>query len=228
MCGRYSNVPKKPQLEKLLEEFQLPDQLELGWDNYNIAPTQQAWVITALDAPPQKMEFGLIPHWSRDGANTGSLINARTETVAEKPSFRESIQARRCLVLADSFYEWKKLPGGRKVPYRILLKDGNLLFMAGIWDEWRGAEGVKRSFSILTTPPNLEMSALHNRMPLFFPAHEQRQRWLSPIEATDVLAMLKPPDDGLLRYYRVSEALNAPKNNGEGLHREVGEELTLF
>ncbi len=227
MCGRFSLAPKKRQLEKLKEEVELPEQIEIS---FNIAPTQTAHVI-ASDRPGelQKMVFGLVPRWSADGKNTGKTINARAEGIEERPTYREPLRSQRCLVVADSFYEWSKLPGGRRVPNRIFLKDENLLFMAGVWDEWRAAGGAAvRSFSIITTEPNLEMSALHNRMPLIFTDAAERRKWLSPLPMAEVLPMLAKPPDGLLAHYRVSEKLNALGANGAGLHEKVAEELRLF
>ena len=134
MCGRYSFAPKPKQREALEDMLDLPEALQLS---FNLAPTQPAYVI-ANDQPDtlQRMEWGLVPHWSKDGKNSGALINARAESLLEKPSFREAFRTRRCLVPADSFYEWKTLPGRQKAPYRIHSTDGQLLFMAGIWDIW--------------------------------------------------------------------------------------------
>jgi len=176
----------------------------------------------------QTMEWGLLPHWSTDGKNSGKLINARAEGIEEKPSFREPICTRRCLVPADSFYEWRTAPGRQKLPYRILPQDGSLLIMAGIWDEWRRDGELKRTFSIITTSPNEEMGNLHNRMPVLLTDADARQTWMSPIPLDDALALLRPAADGLLSFYRVSEKLNAPGYDEPDLHEEVQELPTLF
>lgn len=226
MCGRYSFAPKPKQREALEDMLDLPDALQLS---FNLAPTQPAYVI-ANDQPGnlQRMEWGLVPHWSSDGKNAGKLINARAEGIEEKPSFREPIQSRRCLVPADSFYEWRKQPGGRKLPYRIFMKNDGLLFMAGIWDEWKQAGKTKRTFSIITTTPNREMSDLHNRMPVILPDAETQQLWLSNLPLNEVLALLQPLHDGQLSLYRVSEKLNKPGYDGPDLQEPMPEELTLF
>lgn len=226
MCGRYSFAPKPRQRKALEASVEIPPELELL---FNIAPTQKAYVI-ANDHPNhlQKMEWGLVPNWSTDGKNSGKLINARTEGIAEKPSFREPILSKRCLVPADSFYEWRKLSAGRKIPYRILLENGDLLFLAGIWDEWKRAGIIKRTFSIITTTPNREMSDLHDRMPVILPYAEAQRLWLSPIPLNKVLSVLHPPKDGLLSIYRVSEKLNKAGYEGADLHTPVAEALTLF
>lgn len=226
MCGRYSNVPNKQQIAEQMPSLEIP---EVPSYSYNIAPTHSAMVVTN-QAPGklQCLEWGLVPHWSADGKNTGKLINARAEGIEEKPSFRQSIQTRRCVVPADSFYEWKLLPGKRKAPYRILRPKGQLLFMAGIWDEWEGDGKTKRTFSIITTAPNAEMSTLHDRMPVLLLHQADRDRWLSNLPLPEVLALLRPAPDHSLQLYRVSEKLNKPGYDAADLHQEVAEDLTLF
>lgn len=226
MCGRYSFAPKPKQIEAQLRDIQIPLDLKIS---YNISPTHQAYVI-ANDQPGalQAMIWGLVPHWSADGKNSGKLINARAEGIEEKASFREPIHSRRCLVPADSFYEWRTLPDRRKVPYRILPKNGELLFMAGIWDEWRRGGESKRTFSIITTTPNREVSELHNRMPVLLTTKEQQQAWLSDLPVSQALAMLHPPADDILTLYRVSEKLNKPGYDEVDLQNEVQEEGSLF
>jgi len=226
MCGRYSFAPKPKQRKALEITVDLPAELQI---QFNIAPTQEAYIISnSLPTQLQRMEWGLVPNWSTDGKNSGKLINARAEGLAEKPSFREPIHSKRCLVPADSFYEWRKLPGGRKVPYRIFLKNEDLLFMAGIWEEWKQAGMTKRTFSIITTTPNREMSDLHDRMPVILPDAEAQQLWLSPLPLQAVLSMLHPPQDGILSMYRVSEKLNKAGYEGPDLQTPMAEELTLF
>lgn len=226
MCGRYSFAPKPKQLETALPGIQLPAQLEIS---YNIAPTHQAYVVASQQPLElRKMEWGLVPHWSADGKNSGKLINARAEGIEEKPSFRDAIHSRRCLIPADSFYEWRKEPGGKKAPYRILLAGGGLMFMAGIWDEWRQGDMVKHTFSIITTSPNQEMETLHNRMPLIFSDAAKQEQWLSEKSLAKVLPMMRPLQDGMLRMYRVSDELNKPGYDKEDLHQQVPEPWLLF
>lgn len=225
MCGRFSFTISKERIEQQLGPVEIGSNLR---KNYNIAPTQHAYVITN-DSPNrlQYITWGLVPYWSRDGENVGKLINARKEGIASKPSFRLPIRNRRCLVLADSFYEWRN-EAGRKVPYRIFPRNGAFLLMAGIWDTWsKGAYTVK-SFSIVTTPPNQEMERIHSRMPIFFTESTQQSAWLSDLSLKEVLEMLQTPPDETLRIYRVSEKVNSIKNNSEELHRQVPDPLTLF
>lgn len=227
MCGRYSFVPSKKQLDEQLPEVEIPAVLQLS---FNIAPTHRAYVI-ANDQPHtlQQMVWGLVPHWSRDGANGGKLINARAEGILEKPSFRLPAIQRHCLVPADSFYEWRTLPGKRKVPYRIRLKNGRLLMMAGLWEEWRHGHERKRTFSIITTTPNAELAALHDRMPVLMLTPEDQQRWLNSSDPEEIRVILQTPPNDVLELYRVSEKLNAPGPDGPELHEPVtDDDLTLF
>jgi putative SOS response-associated peptidase YedK len=226
MCGRYSFAPKPKQLDAQLPDVQRPAELKTS---YNIAPTHRAYVVTN-DAPSllQTMEWGLVPHWSADGKNSGKLINARAEGIEEKPSFREPVQHHRCLVPADSFYEWRTEPGGRKAPYRIMPRNGDLLFLAGIWDEWQHGDERKRTFSIITTAANHDMTPLHDRMPAILATADMQQAWLAPLPLNDVLALLHPAPDGMLALYRVSEKLNRPGYDEPSLHTEVPEQPTLF
>lgn len=226
MCGRYSFAPKPKQLDARMRDVQVPAELKIS---FNIAPTHLAYVV-ANDRPHvlQTMAWGLVPSWSADGKNTGKLINARAEGIGDKPSFREPVHSRRCLVPADSFYEWRNEPGGRKVPYRILLQDGDLMLMAGIWDEWNNGSEIKRTFSIITTTPNREISGLHNRMPVILTDREAQQNWLSPLPFESVNALLQPLKDDMLALYRVSEKLNKPGYDAADLQDEVEQEWTLF
>lgn len=217
MCGRYSFSTTKAKIEAALDlELDADsEQLEI---NYNIAPTQKAYVITN-DAPGalQQFQWGLIPSWSKDFKLGGKLINARAETVLEKPSFRNAVRQRRCLVLADSFYEWKK-EGKEKTPFRILPDQGELLVMAGIWENWRGDGKLIQSFSIITTGPNQEMAPIHDRMPLVLPDRESRAKWLEEKDPAMLETMLQVPADGLLKMYVVSDLVNSVRNNGVKLH----------
>ncbi len=220
MCGRLSFVTTK---EKIQEQF--GDRLDLGDEplevSYNIAPTQQAYVI--LNEHPEvldRLSWGLIPHWAKDAKDAAKRINARSEGIEEKPSFRLPVRNRRCVVLADSFYEWKR-DGKQKLPYRILLPEGQLLTLAGIWDTWKKPDGsMHRSFSVITTTPNEEMTAVHDRMPVLL-TQKDRQRWLNDLPLEDALELLHPAKDGTLELYRVSEKVNAAYNNGPELHEKL-------
>lgn len=224
MCGRYSFVTAKQKLEKQLQ-IHLNRELQTS---YNIAPTHFAPVIiNDANQPLRYFNWGLIPHWSRDGKLSGKLINARKEGIATKPSFRMPIRQKRCLVPADSFYEWRPY-GKKKVPYRICMRDDSLMMMAGIWDEWKLGNDLIRSFSIITTTPNNDMQLIHNRMPVIFLEKEKQQQWLSDISLDEVMELMQTPADNSLRIYRVSEMVNSVKSNSPHLHQEVIEPPTLF
>lgn len=225
MCGRFSLATSKEKLQQQLPFVEVTEALRVS---YNIAPTQHAYVVTN-DQPNrlQYMVWGLVPHWSNDGKNSGRLINARREGIETKPSFRIPIRKRRCIVPADSFYEWQRA-GTRKIPYRIFLKNGGLMMFAGVWDIWYHGDYGLKTFSIITTPPNDEVSGIHNRMPVVLPDLEHQQAWLESDDLTDILGMLQTPADGLFEMYRVSEQVNSPANNSPELHFEVPEPPTLF
>lgn len=225
MCGRFSLAISKEKLQQELPYVKVPDTLRAS---YNIAPTQHAYVVT--NDQPTKLQYtawGLVPHWSNDGKNAGRLINARREGIEGKPSFRVPIRQRRCLVPADSFYEWKK-EGTRKIPYRITAQNGGLLFFAGIYDIWYNGEYGLKTFSIITTPPNFEMSGIHTRMPVLLRTTEAQKKWLELDDLDEILYMLQTPPDGTLNMYRVSELVNSVGNNSPELHHEVPEPPTLF
>ena len=227
MCGRYSQVYSFEQLE---QQLQIPLSSAVSIPaNYNVAPTQEAMVLTN-DEPNmlQAFRWGLIPHWSRDSKQGARLINARREGIATKPSFRIPIRQRRCLVFADSFYEWRR-SGQQKLPYRILRTNDELLVMAGIWDIWEKSGQPVRTFSIVTTEPNAEMEGIHNRMPVLLLNVDMQQRWLQDLPLEDTLELLQTPPDNVLKYSRVSQRVNSVRNNGAELHATVSDDpLTLF
>ncbi len=226
MCGRFSLSTTKEKIQAELPFVEVDQNLRIS---YNIAPTQHAYVV-ANDQPTrlQYIVWGLIPYWSRDGKVSGKLINARMEGIETKPSFRMPIRQRRCLVLADSFYEWKR-EGSQKVPYRIFAKDGRLLTFGGIWDLWYDGEYGLKTFAIITTPPSEEMAPVHNRMPLLLSTPEERELWLAEgAELNDILSLLRPAEDGTLAMYRISKKVNSVKNDGPELHEEVPDQPGLF
>lgn len=227
MCGRYSQVYK---MEQVAQQLQIPIEGLAEVDpNYNVAPTQEALVI--LNESPQQLQalrWGLVPYWAKDIQQGARLINARRESIITKPSFRIPIRERRCLVIADSFYEWRR-SGKQKLPYRILRCNDELLVMAGIWDIAQVNGQQYRTFSIITTAPNQEMESIHNRMPVLLLNNQEQQAWLQDQEVEDILPLLKTPADGVLRHYRVSQRVNSVRSNGPELHQLVNDDpLTLF
>lgn len=215
MCGRYTIVTSAEAVES---RFGVHMEKSSFRQTYNAAPTQLLPVISNQSPDElQYFQWGLIPFWAKDASIGNKLINARAETLTEKPSFRKSLEKKRCLVISDGFYEWKR-EGKTKQPYRITLKDEGLFALAGLWDIWRNEHGKTiRSFSIITTAPNELMKSIHDRMPVILSlSHEQE--WLQPdVKVTDLLPLLQPYDAGQMRAYPVSTAVNSPANNQETL-----------
>lgn len=225
MCGRYSLATSKEKLQQQLPYVEVNEALRVS---YNIAPTQHAYIVT--NDHPERLQYiawGLVPHWSEDGKNTGRLINARREGIETKSSFRIPIRKRRCLVPADSFYEWRN-DGLQKIPYRLTLKNNELMMFAGVWDVWYHGDYGLKTFSIVTTDANEEVSSIHNRMPVILATREQQQRWLGSEDLDEILMLLQTPSDGIIKKYRVSEQLNTVTNNSPEMHFEVPEPPTLF
>lgn len=220
MCGRYSLVTTKEKIQKQLPFVEVVEDLQ---ESYNVAPTQNSYVVT--DDKPQLLQafkWGLVPFWAKDQKIGNKLINARMEGIEDKPAFRTSIRKRKCLVLADSFYEWKKTDGS-KTPHRILLKNGNLICFAGIWETWDKAGEPLHSFSIITTEPNEEMATIHDRMPVVLHTPTLQKHWLEEDDLEKTLAMLETPPDGILMLYPISTLVNSPKHNSPELHEELKE-----
>jgi putative SOS response-associated peptidase YedK len=216
MCGRYSFAPELTIVNEHYKIIANPADVAA---NYNAAPTQLLPVITN-QAPRELSWFrwGLVPFWAKDASIGNKLINARAESLDTKPSFRNAFRNRRCLVPADAFYEWKKVPGGKtKIPYRISIKNQPLFSMAGIWEQWKNPAGeLLQSFSIVTTEANELVAALHNRMPVIL-APEAELLWLSDLKKDELLALLQPFDADAMEAYPVSTLLNSPRNNSKEL-----------
>jgi putative SOS response-associated peptidase YedK len=158
----------------------------------------------------------LIPSWAKDPEIGSRLINARSETLAEKPSFRSAFRRRRCLILADGFYEWKTIPGEKsKLPMFIHLKNGKVFAFAGLWEIWSAPDGSEiRSCTIITTQPNEMMQSIHNRMPVILPINAYKD-WLDPEERTpeSLSQWLAPYPAGEMEAYPVSKLVNSPQND---------------
>ena len=211
MCGRFSCFTP---LEALRERFDAEAPDEPVYPRYNAAPGQKMIVISLDD--PHKMHFskwGIIPHWAKDPKIGNSLINARSETLREKPAFRGSLLKGRCLVLADGFYEWG-ITAGRKIPYRIELKDRKPFSMAGLCSRWKDEAGKEiDTFTIITTNANETVGTIHNRMPVIFTS-EQEMKWLDPlIGPKDIDQYLLPYSVSDMEMYPISTLVNSPKND---------------
>lgn len=221
MCGRYTLTVDPADLR---DAFQLetapPPDLR---PRYNIAPTQLVAVIP--NEGPRRIElfqWGLIPSWAREAGIGNSLINARAETVAEKPAFRAAFKRRRCLILADGFYEWRREGEGRhirKTPMLIQMQDGRPFAFAGLWETWKAPDAEPlRTCAIITTTPNALMAPIHDRMPVILPPAAWAA-WLTPgdLPAAEAQALLQPFDAALMTARAVSTRVNNPRSDGPEL-----------
>ncbi len=213
MCGRYSLIMTIGELQNRFEF----DGERLGYaPSYNIAPTQN--VLTVVGGEERRggyMRWGLIPFWAKDKSIGSRMINARAETVVEKPSFRNAFKRRRCLIIADGFYEWQKV-GAKKRPMRIVMQSGEPFAFAGLWETWRDPEGeVVPSCTIITTSANDLLSSIHDRMPVILP-RDLEDFWLddSVTDPDALTSVLTPYDDEAMDTYEVSTLVNNVRNNG--------------
>lgn len=225
MCGRFAMT----QPDKLMERFGL-DTSSLPFvqeqdARYNIAPTQEMLVIASREGKSRAlpMRWGLVPSWSKEDTAGAKMINARAETVAEKPAFRAPFKRHRVLVPASGFYEWKR-DGDSKTPYYIHLKDEPLFAFAGLYDTWTPPDGgeMLSTFTIITTAPNALMEDIHNRMPVILP-RESESLWLDPdIQDADTLtALLTAYPAEAMAAWAVSKSVNSPTHNTPSLLEPV-------
>lgn len=210
MCGRFSCIPAKEG--EIYDRFGLkPANIPIK-PRFNISPSQK--VLVVLNESPDTLSlahWGLIPFWADDPKIGYRMINARAETLAVKPAFRQPVRKKRCLIIADSFYEWKKeLP--RKRPFRIMLKNGGLFAFAGIWDRWEKGKEPIESCSIITTEANTLVARIHDRMPVILPRQAERE-WLASTDLNKALGMLKSYDPAALKAYEISTDINSPAND---------------
>lgn len=248
MCGRYALTTSAEVIARLFRLGEVSDFVV----RYNIAPTQTAPVIRADRENGKRslsmLRWGLIPFWSKDESSVGGgnkMINARSETVAEKPAFRKLLERRRCVVPADAFYEWKKPAtsnvkgagrrggggeggGPGKQPFALRLKDDRVFGFAGLWDSWKGPQGAPltepvETYTILTTSPNAVAKQVHDRMPVMLISPEQWDVWLdgSITDAATLQMLFKPIDGDAMRAYPVSSRVNTPANVDADLLRET-------
>ena len=212
MCGRYT---LKTPAGRLAEEFGVGGSLPELPPNYNVAPTQQVATVLAENGSRrlEMLRWGLIPPWADDPQIGSRMINARSETAPEKPSFRRAFRERRCLIPADGFYEWKRMNGGKQ-PYYIHMEGGRPFAFAGLWESW-DREGEIRSCTILTTGANSLVGEIHDRMPVIV-APDAYDVWLDPASEGDELrGLLAPFPEDEMEAYPVSRFVNSPSNNDE-------------
>lgn len=220
MCGRFTSL-LSPELLKSVYGVRPPASLA---PRYNIAPTQQVHIIREDDAGNKEcteMRWGLVPRWAKDISIGNKLINARCETVAEKPSFRNAIHHRRCIVPASGFFEWGATPKG-KVPHYITARDGSPFSIAGIWETWKTPDGgMLESFALLTSDANLLMATIHERMPVILKPSDFAA-WLdrSVTDPQKLQRIYQPYPADLMQAWPVSTFVNSPAHIGEEcIHR---------
>jgi putative SOS response-associated peptidase YedK len=220
MCGRFT-LRSSP--ERIKREFQLQEE-PIVEARFNIAPTQSILAVREIEDEREAtlLKWGLIPSWAKDDLMSARLINARSETVAEKPAFREAFKRSRCIIPADGFYEWKR-EGAGKQPFFFSLRDGRVFGFAGLWDRWRGPDGgVIESCTILTTEANEVLKEVHDRMPVILHP-ETYDQWLDDdVRAVESLKeLLGPYPASQMTAYPVSAQVNSPRSQGEDLIARV-------
>jgi putative SOS response-associated peptidase YedK len=223
MCGRYSLIC----IDDLGNRFRVVNPMIGARSRFNIAPGNEMPVIVNDDKKTDKnnlvmMKWGLVPHWTRDLRNAKRPINARAETLSEKPSFAGLLKNRRCLVPASGFFEWKK-EGSKKIPFYLHLPKSPLFAFAGLYDQWNDPEGkLLLTYTIITSEPNDLVAKIHNRMPSIL-LRENEDRWLSksPLSARDLKEILTPFPSEFLSMYPVSPLVNAPVTDDERVIRPM-------
>ncbi len=213
MCGRFTLTADTKQIQETIPGIVVPQDISPRW---NVSPQQPIAVVP--NDGKNTLDFflwGLIPSWAKDPEIGNRMINARAETLTEKPAFRAAFRRRRCLVLADGFYEWRQVPGSkRKIPMYIKLASGKPFAFAGLWEVWHSPDGsVIPSATIITTHPNALMEPIHNRMPVILP-QEAYDVWLTTGEQDPELlsSLLKPYPPEEMVAHPVSTLVNDPKN----------------
>jgi putative SOS response-associated peptidase YedK len=211
MCGRFTLNTPAQILAEFFKLAEIPDMKP----RYNIAPTQSIATVTVAPEKMQRqlqfMRWGLIPSWAKDAKIGNRMINARSETVAEKPAFRSAIKHRRCLIVADGFYEWRQ-QGKTKQPYYFQMADSQPFAFAGLWENWESPEGENiASCTIITTAANETVGPVHDRMPVILPDNTW-EKWLDSAinNSQEVLPLLKPYDSGAMKASPVSAIVNSP------------------
>ncbi|MFH1216533.1 MAG: SOS response-associated peptidase [Pseudomonadota bacterium] len=219
MCGRFALESTSEQLAKV---FHLAKPIPIE-PRYNIAPSQDIVIIRnhTGNKIPSLARWGLIPNWSKEEKTGYKLINARSETLYEKPAFREDFQERRCLIPATGYFEWQP-KGSRKQPYFIKMKNGSVFAMAGLWESWRSPDGkIIESCAIITTAANGFLSKIHERMPAIIPL-ESIGLWLSTTNNDPKsMGFLQPYSPFKMTAYLVNGMVNNPKNEGPGCTRKI-------
>ena len=210
MCGRFTLTVDPADLQMMLDLGEIP----VEWHpHYNIAPTQPVPVVTSAETRKVELfQWGLVPSWSKDPSMSGRMINARAETLHEKPAYRVPFARKRCLILADGFFEWK-VTGSSKQPYFIQLQSCEPFAFAGLWDHWAASDGSEKlTCSIVTCEPNDLMAEIHNRMPAILDRTSMWD-WLDSVASPVALRAMLAPYAGAMQAHPVSKLVNKPEND---------------
>ncbi|WP_141994753.1 SOS response-associated peptidase [Bacillus sp. B4EP4a] len=222
MCGRFTLFT---DIEEIKDRFDIQGSFDEEYQfSYNIAPSQSVLSVINDGAMNRLgyLRWGLIPFWAKDEKVGYKMINARAETIAEKASFKNAYKKKRCLIIADSFYEWKKTPE-RKIPMRIKLKNHAPFGMAGIWESWKSPEGRSiYTCSVITTVPNELMTSIHDRMPVILKPEDEKD-WLNPSinDPAYLQQYLKSFDSEQMEAFEVSTDVNSTKKNSPNLIQQI-------
>jgi putative SOS response-associated peptidase YedK len=216
MCGRFAFFSPR---EAVLRTFGVDCLLPLP-PRYNIAPSQSVLALRESRGGPMEavmLRWGLVPFWAKDPSIGQRMINARAETVAEKPAYRRAFRRQRCVILADGFYEWVRSKNG-KIPFYIDARNANILAMAGLWDTWESGSDRLETCTIITTTANRLLASLHQRMPVLLTPETTRE-WIDSAQrsAATLRGLLKPCDEEVLQYKKVSRLVNISSNEGPRL-----------
>ena len=227
MCGRFALLT---HAEALIERFGVEEVIKRPEPRYNISPSQSVTVVVQREKRElTEMRWGLIPSWVKDASIGKRMINARAETVSEKPSFRSAFKKRRCLILADGFYEWQKV-GKIKIPTHIRIMNREPFAFAGLYEYWKTKSGkMLESCTIITTTPNELMSPIHHRMPVIL-SPENEDAWVDPENQNtpELMSMLKPNAPDQMEALEVSDFVNSPQNQGPLCTRPMNTTLLEF
>lgn len=215
MCGRMAITLPHAAMTQLFDAAASNDLPDVP--NYNVCPTVQIHTVTADDGARRlrPMRWGFIPKWYKTASDGPLLINARAETIAEKPAFRDACRNRRCLVVASGFYEWKRMPGETPLPWWVSRADGAPLVMAGIWQDWDGGKGPAPTCAIVTTAANAAMAPIHHRLPVILNP-EDWPLWLGEAGKGAATLMKSAPEDALV-FVPVSTDVNSNRATGPAL-----------
>jgi len=234
MCGRYTLTVTRPELEQAFGQVAALPNDRIFSERFNVAPSQEVLAISrpkGSEPTAELMRWGLVPHWASDPDSTVKMINARAETVSEKPSYRNLIasSAGRCLIPADGFYECEGAKGSVKQPWRFTLNDNSLFAFAGLCTTWQPPEGGEplRSLTIITTEPNDLVRPIHDRMPAMLADQQSQSRWLDPAcDAEAARRLLVPCSAERMAASKAARAVGKPGN--EGSHLLEPEQPGLF